>query len=1287
MKAFLILVCAFLGAFAAPLPTAPIAADLAGTETGNRSLVEAPQGKAAKLGGPARMKQAPASGDPCELFFDFVIESAGAWIPVLGGMGPHSGADSFYWAIDDRAVAYGGLTPLGAWGEVELPPLELAAGKHRMRLWTREPGFLVCRLHFAPGKEAPLKAIHLRPGEGTLQPGRASRAGATGVALAEGQKSGLDSAEGPPDLSLRFTTARPATWVLYATSAAPKEAFYYMMVSVDGDPPRKRVAVSPWKNPAQCREEIQKMRLGAGEHLLRFWLSEGQRLDAVEAVPFIPPPIPPEVAAWKPGITPPTERPRVLLSRESIPLVKARLTRGQNAPVWEKLRKEALLPFLFDPKRADLVGENPMLLAAVEKKAFLWVMEGNEAAGREALATMRRYLERVEFGNQLDICRKIGLVIYTASLVYDWCHALATAEDRVIYHEHLLRLAQEMEIGWPPFKQIVVNGHGGEAQVSRDLLSMGIALWGEDDEPYRLCAYRILEEMVPMHDWEYRSGWHNQGSAYGQYRFGWNLYAAWLFRRMAGRDIFSKDLAQVPYFWIYLLTPDGDILADGDNFLGGKSKLLDFTFFLAYTWGADGVLKGEYEREYPAGVGAWNPLLFLLLNDPSLEAAPSLASLPLARSFGPPHGNQLVHTGWNPGASSPDAVVLMKGAGIHFNNHQHADAGSFQIYYRGLLAADLGLYGYYGTPYDMNFNKRSVAHNTLLVVDPKEDAGPYKIDGGQRFVAGCPPNLPALGSGAWSNGGVLASGFGPSPRRPSFAQLKVDLAASYSNKVSAHTRRFVELNLGLQGRPAALIVLDRVSSADPSFRKTWQLNSYAKPETVDGQIMVHGQGRGLSGLLALKTLLPEAGNLETHFLGGDEANSVLGVKYQPPRPGPASTGWRTLLSPRRESREDVFLNVLQVMDDGLAPLPLEFRRESPLQFFVLADRIVGLSASEGNVEAPITVAVPEGAPSAKGKQWQVLLCDLKSGPWVVAAMGGRPAWNAEVLAGSGTIFWKAPPGNYLVKPGRKEGAPPLPSEEGLEVAPLTNESAGKAILDGKILKNVPVRREGVVWSLQAEPLLRELGAETESRGGELRISYQGERMTFRAGSRDIQIEGAVLTLPQAIVEKDGALFVADHSLAALAGRSLAREAETGSVLLTKRACKDSFRVIAIEASTEGDPQELFALLERGMTGPKGNAYWAGSGDGVTLTFILLRPRPIAAVAIAWANGNARKARFEIQTSLDGTRWVDAFRGESSGETLEPETYRFAPREAGVVRFIGHGNTVNAWNSLVSFKME
>src|SRR5690606_8331676 len=143
----------------------------------------------------------------------------------------------------------------------------------------------------------------------------------------------------------------------------------------------------------------------------------------------------------------------------------------------------------------------------------------------EAVSLMNDYLERVEFGNILDITREIGQAIYAGSLVYDWCHDLLSEQERENLYKNLMRLASDMECGWPPFGQSIITGHGAEAQINRDLLTMSIAIYDQDPEPYQYTSYVILENLVPMRNFEYQSPRFDQGVSYGAFRFGWEMHA------------------------------------------------------------------------------------------------------------------------------------------------------------------------------------------------------------------------------------------------------------------------------------------------------------------------------------------------------------------------------------------------------------------------------------------------------------------------------------------------------------------------------------------------------------------------------------------------------------------------------------------------------------------------------------------------------------------------------------------------------------------------------------------
>ena len=96
--------------------------------------------------------------------------------------------------------------------------------------------------------------------------------------------------------------------------------------------------------------------------------------------------------------------------------------------------------------------------------------------------------------------------------------------------------------------------------------------------------------------------------------------------------------------------------------------------------------------------------------------------------------------------------------------------------------------------------------------------------------------------------------------------------------------------------------------------------------------------------------------------------------------------------------------------------------------------------------------------------------------------------------------------------------------------------------------------------------------------------------------------------------------------------------------------------------------------------------WAAEGDGEWLRYDIGALARVDGVAVAWTRGDERQAFFTIALSVDGQVWTDVFSGASSGETLEPELYAFAPTWARYVRLTGHGNTSNLWNNIAEVQL-
>ena len=353
----------------------------------------------------------------------------------------------------------------------------------------------------------------------------------------------------------------------------------------------------------------------------------------------------------------------------------------------------------------------------------------------------------------------------------------------------------------------------------------------------------------------------------------------------------------------------------------------------------DPYIKGRWLKEFALGGYSADPLWSVLFNDPTVPAKePDDLPLTLFNSY--PLTAMTARTNWQGGLDAPTVVANMTMKEINFGDHMHRDAGSFQVYYKGSLALDAGNYqgqaGGYGAPHDMNYNKRSVAHNVITVLDPGEvetRSGSTVNDGGQRW-AGANSALCNTFEEIVDPSVImteeLAHGAGPNPATPEYSFLKGDLTKSYTDKVTGHDRNFVFLDLNDEDYPAAIIVFDKVDAKNKDFKKSWLLHSIEEPQVSGNTTTIARTEYGFNGKLVNQTLLPEASNLTIEKIGGEGKESwVAGENFPNPNyDGKNATeqgNWRIEASPKKASESDLFLNAMYVTDNdrNLPQLPMD----------------------------------------------------------------------------------------------------------------------------------------------------------------------------------------------------------------------------------------------------------------------------------------------------------------------------------------------------------------------------
>ncbi|WP_051620667.1 heparin/heparin-sulfate lyase HepB [Paenibacillus sp. UNC451MF] len=726
---------------------------------------------------------------------------------------------------------------------------------------------------------------------------------------------------------------------------------------------------------------------------------------------------------------PPQEHPRLLLRSQHLPGLREKRFRPEMKQVWERLVQFSQVD-ISQAQSAD----HPDEAYLIEANALMFVLNGDQEAGLRAKALALTTITKSFNPNFQDISRAIGRLMSSVAVVYDWCRDLIDDTERQFMISHFKRLAGMLECGFPPKKEGSIVGHTSEWMLMRDLIGTGIAIYDEDPEIYDESAGRFYAEMAPARNFFYPSGWHHQGDNYGTYRYQAELYATWILDRMGAGNPYDPSQGEVGYQWIYTRRPDGKLLRDGDsdNPLYAEDKYIQFfplVYMMAGSYYDNPYFMDQQFREYQTIPDMYVFHAFLFYN-PEVQPK-SIKELPLTRYFGSPTGIMIARTGWDEGMdkSSPTVVAEMRVGEYQYNNHQHLDAGAFQLYYKGYLAIDSGIYkgssGKYHSPHNKYYFKRTIAHNTVLVYDPDElkqypyvkDGGlvwPNVNDGGQRWPnEGRPPlKLDDLLNKDFKRGEVLAHAYGPDPVQPDFSYLKGDITAAYSNKMKQFQRSFMFLNFKDENHPAALIVFDRVTSANPDFKKYWLLHSIEEPQVNGSRTVISRSEEGYNGQLINDTLLPVADNLEITAVGGPGKEFwVFGTNYINDFPSTKEQGaWRIEASPSQPAEQDVFLNVMQMKDiGGPEALPTHRVENDSLVGAQIKDWVVLFSKSGLRLHKELDVPVAPTADAASASL-NYVIADLTAGAWIVERGDAREQHEVTEEAGvlhltevSGTI--------------------------------------------------------------------------------------------------------------------------------------------------------------------------------------------------------------------------------------------------------------------------------------------
>jgi len=973
-----------------------------------------------------------------------------------------------------------------------------------------------------------------------------------------------------------------------------------------------------------------------------------------------------------PPCYPPKSHPRVLLNPEYIAKLKLLIKNNQKfKEAYKNLKK------IVNHKNSGMLLANNSArtgaLKEIRAQAFIYALESNSDDGKLAIVKIKKFLAKAKYPKNNDISRFYGETIYTAGLVYDWCYPLLTSVDKKEFYNGIMKLAKMLEIGWPPVRQGNITSHAGEAQLFRDLLSAAIAIYNEHPEVYDLCSRRFFAEMVPARKFFFKSHRHHQGDSYGPYRFSWAAWSAIIFKRMNGTMVFPKDMGKVPYSWIYDRLPNGQVMRDGDTFRSGSFWVVPMRHIIIASLYKNPYVKWESESQAVDEFINSNPLQYMLFTDPNVKAR-NFTKLPLTKFFPEPLASMTIRTGWNNGLDSNTAIIRLNGAGYYFGNHQHLDAGAFQIYYRGALAIDSGAYKglKYGTPYDWSYNKRTISHNAMLAYDPDEKVVRAINDGGQRFPNNRkePRSLEILKNN-YRNGYTQEYAFGPDKSNPFYNYMKVDLTKAYSNKITSYQRSFCFFNFDDPQRPGALVVFDRMTTAKPITRKYWLLHSIQKPEITGDRIVIKRNKDGYSGKLIDTVILPEQSNLKAEIVGGKkQINHVFGLNFSINKNNDQSSKWRIQLSPKAAAKNDLFLNVLQPMDVNLKQeLPVRMIKTNNLIGVEVNNRIVTFSKKDAKLKSNINLKT-----SKPGTQ--ILLTGLELGMWTMNS-SNKNICKVLVKKSNNTAFFVA--GKAGIYSFSRNDDIKAPVQDLSQLKPKIQKPSGpRVILNGKKINIDKMIYKKFRTYIPAKQLLEQSGAKVNQSNGILTAKLNDRTLVIKNGDKKYSINNISFRLRESIFTHGGKLYFPVEAIAGFLKKKYMIDGRAKFINLTNMPAgrkkypwyEDIFSYYLNPSHPPEDSCDGFA-----------DTYWAGRGKQASITYDLGITATVKGMKIIWYKGNQRKAFFKIMTSFDEKKWNKAFDGSSSGKNKNFELFSFPPVKARYIKIIGNGASGSNFTSI------
>jgi len=717
------------------------------------------------------------------------------------------------------------------------------------------------------------------------------------------------------------------------------------------------------------------------------------------------------------------QHPRVLFTQSNVANI--------NAALEETRSKDARLEYLKTITSTPTTGVLPAssshnnfssdVLNQIQALALEYQLTKNEIMGLSAIKALLNHLKTMDFYSIVsDQERQYGVTMYTAACVYDWCYDLLTPTTKTLIVkgvQHFLEGTNvenkpNMEVDFPPTGQYSVAGHGAEYQILRDYLSFAIAIYDEYPGWWNFIAGRIYAEFVTPRNYYYQAGMVTQGvSLYIRIRFVSDLYSAWLIKTATGTMPYDAEgMKQVMRTVYSYELPKDNAFASGDDHLddGRFTDVGRLALISSYLFD-DATIRAqlEYHKTSYSELNGYFTVQatvpeYLICSSNGVKAATNrYQDMDLILYNGGWLGQIIARNNW----TNDQAAVLMKIGVRTGGNHDHADAGQFQIWYKTMLAGDTGDYDSYTTDHEKLYHRQTIAHNCIMV----NGEGQARRGGNEMS------HRNYLSDSNTLTGEVLGVqyGYADSDKKttPTYAYIAGDVTPAFyakgttsSSLVSEVQRRMlVVYDTGNADAPMYFFVFDGVT-AKSACKKTFLLHTRTEP-TIEGNVVTEKTREG--GKLVLQSVF---GGTEIKKIGGYNNNYNVNGEQIAALPDATSRDdgfWgRVEISTGAGNKTDRMLNVMYVCDSSKNPnLPATgFSNDT------VTGAVIGKTAAVfvGEIERRSTQF---GFTAPGSGDLTFYVSGVKAGTWTVTAGGATKTVNAT--EDGGLLVFTAPAGTEV----------------------------------------------------------------------------------------------------------------------------------------------------------------------------------------------------------------------------------------------------------------------------------